>query len=200
MTRRDDLHRVLEGLEELEKYPSIAPIKINAVALRGFTEDEVVPFALLARRKPYIIRFIEFMPLDADQNWDKSMVLTGDEIRAIVEREVGPMVLVPGEDPSATATNYRFADGIGEMGFINPVSHPFCSNCDRIRLTAEGKMLTCLFGHIETDLMSVMRSGASDEVLAETIRRGVWQKEMKHFINDGEAFKRTKRNMSQIGG
>jgi cyclic pyranopterin phosphate synthase len=200
ITRRDDLHRVLQGLEELEKYPAIAPIKINAVALRGFTEEEVVPFALLARRKPYVIRFIEFMPLDADQHWDKNMVLTGDEIRAIVEREVGPMVPVLGEDPSATATNYRFADGIGEMGFINPVSHPFCSNCDRIRITAEGKMLTCLFGHIETDLKAVLRSGASDEVLAETFRRGVWQKEMKHFINDGEAFKRTKRNMSQIGG
>jgi cyclic pyranopterin phosphate synthase len=200
LTRRDDLHRVLEGLEELEKYPTIAPIKINAVAMRGFTEDEVVPFALLARRKPYVVRFIEFMPLDADQNWDKSMVLTGDEIREIIEREVGPMELIPSADPAETSIKYRFKDGLGEMGFINPVSHPFCASCDRIRITAEGMLRTCLFAHIETDLKKVIRSGVSEEVLEETIRRAVWKKEMKHHINDGEAFKRTKRSMSQIGG
>ncbi|WJW68202.1 GTP 3',8-cyclase MoaA [Candidatus Chlorohelix allophototropha] len=200
ITRRDDLQRVLQGLEELEKYPTITPIKVNAVAMRGFTEEEVVPFALLARRKPYSIRFIEFMPLDADQLWDREMVLTGDELKAIIERDVGKLVEIPSDDPAETATKYRFWDGKGELGFINPVSHPFCRNCDRIRMTAEGKMLTCLFGHIETDLKAVLRSGASDEVLAETIRRAVLQKELKHFINDGEAFKRTKRNMSQIGG
>jgi len=200
LTRRDDLHRVLEGLEELEKYPTIAPIKINAVAMRGLTEDEVVPFALLARRKPYAVRFIEFMPLDADQIWDKSMVLTGDEIMKIIEREVGPMELIPSIDPAETSTKYRFKDGLGEMGFINPVSHPFCASCDRIRITAEGMLRTCLFAHIETDLKTVMRSGVSEEVLEESIRRAVSKKEMKHHINDGEAFKRTKRSMSQIGG
>lgn len=200
LTRRDSLQQVLEGLEELEKYPQIHPIKINAVAMRDFTEQEIVPFALLARRKPYVVRFIEFMPLDADEIWDRHSVLTGDEIKAIIEREVMPLVLVPSADPAETARKYRFADGIGEMGFINPVSQPFCSSCDRIRITAEGMLRTCLFAHIETDLKTVLRSGASDEVLAETIRRAVWKKEMKHFINDGEAFKRTKRSMSQIGG
>ncbi len=200
LTRRDSLHQVLEGLEELEKYPQIQPIKINAVAMRNFTEDEVVAFAMLARRKPYVVRFIEFMPLDADELWDRNSVLTGDEIKAIIEREVMPLVAIPSLDPAETSTKYRFADGIGEMGFINPVSHAFCSSCDRIRITAEGMLRTCLFAHIETDLKTVLRSGASDEVLEETIRRAVWKKEMKHFINDGEAFKRTKRSMSQIGG
>ncbi len=200
LTRRDSLRQVLEGLEELEKYPSITPIKINAVAMRSFTEDEIVPFALLARRKPYIVRFIEFMPLDADENWNRDSVLNGDEIKAIIEREVMPLVPVPSSDPAETATKYRFADGIGEMGFINPVSHPFCSSCDRIRVTAEGMLRTCLFAHVETDLKAVLRDGSSDELVEETIRRAVWKKEMKHFINDGAAFQRTKRSMSQIGG
>jgi cyclic pyranopterin phosphate synthase len=199
MTRRDSLKQVLEGLEELEKYPSIAPIKVNAVAMRGFTEEEVVPFALLARRKPYQIRFIEFMPLDADELWDRETVLTGDELKAMIEREVMPLERID-TDPSETATRWRFVDGVGEIGFINPVSHPFCKDCNRIRVTAEGALRTCLFAHVETDLKAVLRSGASDEVLAETIRRAVLKKEMKHFINDGEAFKRTKKSMSQIGG
>jgi GTP 3',8-cyclase len=200
LTRRDSLQQVLDGLEELEKYPQISPIKLNAVAMKNFTEDEVVSFALLARRKPYIVRFIEFMPLDADGNWEPGSVLTGDEIRAIIEHEVMPLVPVASEDPAETATKFRFADGIGEMGFINPVSHPFCASCDRIRVTAEGMLRTCLFAHVETDIKTPLRSGASDEVVEEVIRRAVWKKEKKHFINDGEAFKRTKRSMSQIGG
>ncbi len=200
MTRRDALHKVLEGLEELEKYPQISPIKINAVAMRDFTESEAAAFGHLARRKPYIVRFIEFMPLDADQIWERENLLTGDELRDIISREVMPLVPVERADPSDTATRYRFADGIGEMGFINPVSHPFCAACDRIRITAEGALRTCLFAHIETDLKAVLRSGSSDEVVAEAIRRAVWKKEMKHHINDGVAFKRTKKTMSQIGG
>jgi GTP 3',8-cyclase len=200
LTRRDSLQQVLEGLEELEKYPQISPIKLNAVAMKNFTEDEVVNFAMLARRKPYVVRFIEFMPLDADGNWEPGSVLTGDEIRAIIEREVMPLVPIASEDPAETATKFRFADGIGEMGFINPVSHPFCASCDRIRVTAEGMLRTCLFAHVETDIKTPLRSGASDEVVEEVIRRAVWKKEKKHFINDGEAFKRTKRSMSQIGG
>ena len=200
MTRRDALDKVLEGLEEIEKYPTIWPIKINAVAMRGFTEQEVVPFAHLARRKPYVVRFIEYMPLDADQTWDMAQVLSGAEIRAIIEREVAPLVPIAPADPSETATRYAFADGNGEMGFINPVSEPFCSLCDRIRITAEGQLRTCLFAQRETDLRAVLRSGASDEGLAEAIRRSVWRKELKHFINDGVAFRRTTRSMSQIGG
>jgi cyclic pyranopterin phosphate synthase len=199
LTRRDALEQVLAGLEELEKYPAIRPIKINAVAMRGFTESEVLDFAELARRKAYSVRWIEFMPLDADQIWRKEDILTGAEIKAIIEERYGPLVPVVGDDPSETARRYTFSDGIGEVGFINPVSEPFCRWCDRIRMTAEGNLRTCLFAHTETDLRAVVRSGQDDEALAQVIRRAVWHKELKHHIGD-KSFRRTARSMSMIGG
>lgn len=199
ITRRDYLHRVLEGLEELEKYPTIRPIKVNAVAIRNFTEEEVLDFARLARRKPYVVRFIEYMPLDAEGNWDLSKVLTGAEIKRIIE-SWKPLVKVTDIDPSSTSQVYRFADGVGEIGFINPVSEPFCATCDRIRLTADGFLRTCLFSVEETNLRDAIRAGCSDEVLEEIIRRAVWKKEKKHRINEGEQFQRASRSMSQIGG
>jgi cyclic pyranopterin phosphate synthase len=199
LTRRDALAQVLAGLEELEKYPSIRPIKVNAVAMRGFTEAEVLDFASLARRKPYAIRWIEFMPLDADQIWRKEDILTGGEIKAIIEAEYGPLVPITGGDKSETARKYTFSDGIGEVGFINPVSDPFCANCDRIRLTADGHLRTCLFAQVETDLRGPLRSGADDEELAQIIRGAVWHKELKHYIGD-KRFRRTARSMSMIGG
>ncbi|GAC1361739.1 MAG: GTP 3',8-cyclase MoaA [Ktedonobacteraceae bacterium] len=199
LTRRDQLHQVLEGLEELEKYPSIHPIKINAVAMRGHTEAEVLDFARLARRKAYVVRWIEFMPLDADQAWRKEDILTGTEIKAIIEEAYGPLVQITSGDPSETARRYTFSDGVGEVGFINPVSEPFCSTCDRIRITADGQLRTCLFASEETDLRAVVRSGADDEAIAQTIRRAVWNKELKHHIGDTR-FKRSKRSMSMIGG
>src|SRR5690348_2762178 len=171
LTRRDQFNRVLEGLEELENYPSIHPIKINAVAMRDFSEDEVLDFARLARRKAYVIRWIEFMPLDADQIWRKEDILTGAEIKAIIEESYGPLVRVSSDDPSETARRYTFSDGIGEVGFINPVSEPFCRWCDRIRMTADGHLRTCLFAHTETDLRAVVRSGEDDAALAQVIRR-----------------------------
>lgn len=198
LTRRDQLDRVLEGLEELEKYPSIHPIKINAVAMKGFSEEEALDFVRLARRKAYVVRWIEFMPLDADQIWRKEDILTGAELKAIIEAEYGPLVPIPG-DPSETARRYTFSDGIGEIGFINPVSEPFCATCDRIRLTADGQLRTCLFSTEETDLRAVVRSGASDEAVALTIRQAVWNKELKHYIGD-KRFKRANRSMSMIGG
>jgi GTP 3',8-cyclase len=199
LTRRDQLSRVLEGLEELEKYPSIHPIKINAVAVRGYSEEEVLDFVQLARRKAYRMRWIEFMPLDADQLWRKEDILTGAEIKAIIEAAYGPLVLITTADPSETARRYTFSDGIGEVGFINPVSEPFCASCDRIRLTADGQLRTCLFATEETDLRAVVRSDASDDVLADTLRRAVWNKELKHYIGD-KRFKRANRSMSMIGG
>src|SRR5262249_59706650 len=126
LTRRDALAQVLAGLEELEKFPAIAPIKINAVAMRGFTEPEVLDFARLARRKPYVIRWIEFMPLDADQIWRQEDILTGAEIKAIIEQEFGALVPSSTGEKSETARRYTFADGIGEVGFINPVTPPVC--------------------------------------------------------------------------
>src|ERR671937_734730 len=149
ITRRDALPRVLRGLEVLAGFPEAHPIKINAVAMRGFTEDEVLPFARFAREHPYEVRFIEFMPLDADHNWTPESVLSGEEIRAAISA-VYPLEPEPRE-AHATARVYRFADGKGKIGFINPVSEPFCGDCNRIRLTADGRLRTCLFSLNETD-------------------------------------------------
>src|ERR1700739_1311868 len=132
LTPRDALDQVLHGLDVLASFPEAHPIKVNAVAIRGFTEEEVLPFADLARRTPYQIRFIEFMPLDADRAWTRSQVLTGAEIREAIEA-VYPLEPEPRE-PSATARVYRFADGQGRIGFINPVSEPFCADCNRVRV------------------------------------------------------------------
>ena len=199
IARRRGLDEVLAGLEELERYPSISPIKVNVVAMRDFTEDEVVAFAELSRRKPYVIRFIEFMPLDADGNWQRERVLSGNEIKAIIERDFMPLVPVAAE-PSSTSRRFTFADGVGELGFINPVSQPFCGTCNRIRLTADGQVRTCLFSIDEWDLRRVLRTGASDEQLADILIQAVSHKELKHKINEGEAFQRASRSMSQIGG
>jgi GTP 3',8-cyclase len=169
ITRRDALDRVLAGLEEAERYPELGPIKVNCVAMRGFTEEEVPALAELARRKPYIVRFIEFMPLDADESWRGDDVLTGGEIRALIE-ERWPLEEIPAK-PSSTARRYRFADGAGEIGFVNPVSEPFCSSCDRIRLTADGQLRTCLFSRREWDLKTPLRDGAPDAEIERPLRR-----------------------------
>jgi len=197
MTRRDALPRVMRGLEHLATFPEAHPIKVNAVALRGFTEDEVIPFARFAREHPYEVRFIEFMPLDADHEWTRDRVLTGEEIRAAIHA-VYPLEAEPRE-PSATARVYRFADGHGRIGFINPVSQPFCGDCDRIRITAEGKLRTCLFSLHETDLRAIVRNGATDDQLAQVIRDAIWRKELKHRVNE-PGFVQPPRTMSQIGG
>jgi cyclic pyranopterin phosphate synthase len=199
LTRRDQLDRVLAGLAELEHYPSIHPIKVNAVAIRGYTEEEVLDFVRLARNKAYVMRWIEFMPLDADQIWRKEDILTGKEIQQIIEATYGPLIPITNGDPSETARRYTFSDGIGEVGFINPVSEPFCAQCDRIRITADGQLRTCLFATEETDLRAVIRSNADDEELAHVIRQAVWHKELKHYIGD-KRFKRANRSMSMIGG
>ncbi|MEA2217466.1 MAG: 3,8-cyclase [Solirubrobacteraceae bacterium] len=197
MTRRDALPRVLRGLEALARFPDAHPIKINAVGMRDFTETEILPFAEFAREHPYEVRFIEFMPLDADHQWDPSLVLTGDEIRAAIDA-VFPLEALP-RDPSATARVYRFKDGKGKIGFINPLSEPFCGDCDRIRVTAEGKLRTCLFSLHETDLRTPMRDGVSDDGLREVVRDAVWRKELKHGVNE-PGFRQPERTMSQIGG
>jgi cyclic pyranopterin phosphate synthase len=199
ITRRDALHRVLEGLEEVEKHPGIWPIKVNAVAMRGFTEEEIIPFAELSRRKPYVVRFIEFMPLDADGSWRSETVLSGAEIKHIISAWK-PLVPVGNEDASSTSRNYTFEDGVGRIGFINPVSEPFCASCNRLRLTADGQLRTCLFSLEDRSLLGPLRTGASDDDLEGIIRRIVWGKELKHRINEGAYFVRPNRSMSQIGG
>jgi len=197
MTRRDALPQVLRGLEALAVHPEAHPIKVNAVALRGFTEAEVLPFARFAREHPYEVRFIEFMPLDGDRSWTRDQVLTGEEVRELIATE---FTLEPEpREPSATARTYRFADGGGRIGFINPVSEPFCGDCDRIRLTADGKLRTCLFSLNETDLRDPLRTGASDAELGAIVRDAVWRKELKHRVNE-PGFIQPARTMSAIGG
>ena len=197
MTRRDALDKVLRGLEVLAAFPQAHPIKVNAVAIRGFTEAEVIPFARFAREHPYEVRFIEFMPLDADHAWTPDDVLTGEEVRAAIH-EVFPLEPEP-RKPHATARIFRFADGRGRIGFINPVSEPCCADCNRIRVTADGQLRTCLFSLRETDLRAVLRSGADDDELERVLREAVWRKELKHHVGD-PGFVQPARTMSAIGG
>jgi GTP 3',8-cyclase len=197
MTRRDALPRVLDGLDALGAHPEVRPIKVNAVAVRDFTEEEVGRFCEFARSTDYQVRFIEFMPLDGDRSWVPESVLAGEELRELVAA-IHPIDEIPRE-PSATARVFRFTDGSGEIGFINPVSEPFCSDCNRIRLTAEGKLRTCLFSMNETDLREPLRSGADDREIDEIIREAVWRKELKHRVNE-PGFRQPPRTMSAIGG
>ena len=198
ITRRDSLAQVLRGIDAAARHPELRPIKLNAVALRGFTEDEILPFAEYARRTGFQVRFIEFMPLDADHAWSEDAVLTGAEVRAAIER-VHPLEELPRE-PSATARVFRFRDGgEGEVGFVNPVSEPFCADCDRVRLTSDGKLRTCLFSLHETDLRGPLRDGAGDDELAGLIRDAVWSKELKHHVGE-PGFRQPPRTMSAIGG
>ena len=197
VTRRDALPRVLAGLRELARHPGAHPIKVNAVAMRGFTEQEVLPFARLAREEPYEVRFIEFMPLDGDRRWHAGQVLTGEEIRRAIHA-VHPLRALPRE-PSATARVYAFVDGPGRIGFINPVSEPFCADCNRIRLTADGRLRTCLFSLTETDLRTPLRAGATDAEIQDVVRDAVWRKELKHHVNE-PGFVPPPRTMSAIGG
>jgi cyclic pyranopterin phosphate synthase len=197
LTRRNSLAQVLEGLEAAQRHPELRPIKVNVVALKDFTEAEVIRFVEFAREKLFEVRFIEFMPLDADQAWDHSRVLPNAEIRAMIDA-VFPLEAEP-RGRSATARTWRFADGCGRIGFISPVSEPFCDDCNRIRLTAEGMLRTCLFSLHETDLRALLRGGAEDAELEDAIRAAVWRKELKHRIND-PGFRQPARSMSRIGG
>jgi cyclic pyranopterin phosphate synthase len=197
LTRRDALPQVLRGLEALGAHPGVRPVKVNAVAMRGFTEDEVESFCDLARSTAFQVRFIEFMPLDADRAWTPDAVLPGEELRRTIEA-IHPLEELPRE-PSATARVFRFADGRGEIGFVNPVSEPFCADCNRLRLTAEGRLRTCLFSIHETDLRGPLREGAGDEELEAIVREAVWRKELKHRVNE-PGFRQPPRTMSAIGG
>ncbi len=197
ITRRDALPQVLRGLEAIAAYERVRPIKINAVAMRDFTEGEALAFAELARSTDYKVRFIEFMPLDGDRAWSPDQVLTGEELRALIDA-IHPLEPLPRE-PHATARVYRFRDGQGEIGFINPVSEPFCADCNRIRMTAEGELRTCLFSMRETDLREPLRAGATDAELEGIIRDAVWRKELKHRVNE-PGFVPPARTMSAIGG
>ncbi len=198
IARRDDLPRVLAGIDAAVRV-GFERIKLNVVAVKGLIEPDIVPVARYCRERGFEPRFIEFMPLDAQSLWDKRKVLTADEIIAVLAREVSPLVEVPDSDPRAPATEYAYADGGGRVGFIASVSKPFCLNCNRLRLTADGHVRYCLFAIEETDVKHLLRSNAPDDAIAAAIRRNVSEKWIGHEINSPK-FVAPPRPMYSIGG
>ena len=197
ITRRDDLDKVLAGLELAKDLGY--KIKLNAVAVKNLVEPDIVPLARYARERGFEVRYIEFMPLDAQNLWDRSKVLLADDMIAMLSREIAPLVAEADPDPRAPATEYRFSDGIGRVGFIASVSRPFCLNCNRLRLTADGKLRYCLFAIEEDDIKGPLRAGASDEEIVALIRRNVAGKWIGHEINSAR-FVAPPRPMYSIGG
>ena len=197
ITRRDVFHKVLAGLDAAERV-GMSPIKINTVAVRGITDEEIIAFAELARRRPFEVRFIEYMPLGAGDVWEHRKVLPQDEILERIN-SVLPLEPVGDGDERAPADTFRFLDGAGTIGIIASVTHPFCDTCDRIRITADGKLRTCLFSLKETDIKGLLRGGATDEEVSQVIVEAVWNKEPGHRINEPD-FIKPARSMSAIGG
>ncbi|MGB8852569.1 MAG: GTP 3',8-cyclase MoaA, partial [Pirellulales bacterium] len=204
LARRRGLQEVLAGLAAakragFEPGQGAAPIRINAVSIRGLTESEIVPLAEFCRREQFHLRFIEFMPLDAEEGWSKTQVLSGREVRQLLEREVGLLVPLAEGDPGQPAIDYEWAAGGGRVGFIDPVTQPFCGRCDRLRLTADGQFRNCLFSTTEWDVRAVVRGGGNDDEIARLLRACVAAKKAAHGI-DTPTFERPARAMYQIGG
>ncbi len=198
ISRRRGLNQVLEGIFAAIK-AGFERIRLNAVSIRGLTESEIVPLARFARQHKLELRFIEYMPLDAEEHWKQDDVLSGDEVRSIVDERVGKLGPVADQSPHQPATDFEYADGGGRVGFINSVTQPFCEGCDRLRITADGKVRNCLFSTVEWDARDLMRSGGSDEQLAQLIHDCVAAKKSGHGIDTPE-FVRPERAMYQIGG
>jgi cyclic pyranopterin phosphate synthase len=197
ITRTRTYDSVMRGIDAVQASP-LAPAKINAVLVRGFNEDEVEAFAAFARDRGVIMRFIEFMPLDADRHWSRELMVPAEEVYRRIHAQ-WPLVEIP-HAKSETARKYKFADGApGEIGLIAPVTQPFCGHCSRIRLTADGKVRTCLFSKDDHDLRALLRNGASDADIEEQIRAVVTEKEAGHRINE-PGFQPPSRTMVFIGG
>jgi cyclic pyranopterin phosphate synthase len=197
ITRRDDLPRVMDGIDAALRL-GFTTIKLNAVAVKGLTEPDVTSLVRFGRERGIEVRFIEFMPLDAQDIWSLDRVLTADDMIRLLEAEFGPLTRVPDADPRAPATEYHFVDG-HRVGFIASVSRPFCLNCNRLRLTADGKLRYCLFAREETDVSGILCRGASDVEIQSVIRETVWQKWLGHEINQA-GFQAPQRPMYAIGG
>ncbi len=195
LTRRDDLERVLDGIEAA-KTAGFDPVKINVVVMKGINDDEIVDFAHFGRDRDVVVRFIEFMPLDADEMWNNDRVMTQAEILAALDDEFD---LEPVARTSAPATRWRHRDGRGEVGIVASVSDSFCHTCDRVRITADGQFRSCLFATEETDVRALLRDGSSDDVVAAALERTVAAKWEGHRINQVH-FIRPRRSMSEIGG
>lgn len=198
IARRDGLDRVLAGIEAARR-AGFKQIRLNAVAIRGVTEPEIVPLTQYALERDLQMRFIEFMPLDGEQQWQQEQVLSGEDIRRALEEAIGPLEPETRADASQPAADYRFENGAGTVGFINPVTEPFCGQCNRLRLTAEGQVRNCLFSTTEWDARALLRGGASDDEIAELVRDCVRAKKPGHGI-DEPGFLRPERAMYQIGG
>jgi cyclic pyranopterin phosphate synthase len=187
---------VLAGIRAARR-SGLWPLKVNCVLMRGFNEDQIIPFGMFAREEGVTVRFIEFMPLEEDRTWTPATVVTLDEILARMA-EYRPLVEIP-HARSETARRYRFDDGVGEIGIIAPVSHPFCGHCSRIRITSDGKIRTCLFSVWDHDLHAQMQRGASDKELEDFIRGVIQKKEERHHIGEPD-FVPASRTMVHIGG
>lgn len=198
MVRRDGklVFKILDGMR-VAREVGLHPIKMNCVVMRGYNEDELVDFARLGREHDYQVRFIEYMPLDAQGAWNMQAVVPGAKILARIH-SVFPLAPASGQG-TEPATVYRFADGRGSIGVIASVTEPFCESCNRIRITADGQLRTCLFSLHEYNLKGLLRSGATDEEIADFILAAVWKKEAGHKINQPD-FVRPARSMSAIGG
>jgi cyclic pyranopterin phosphate synthase len=196
MTRRDELHNVLAGIEEA-KIAGFDPVKINAVVERGANDDEILDLARYGRDNGVEVRFIEFMPLDATNEWERKKVVSQDEIVSAIAAEF-PLELMPARG-AAPADRWRYLDGKGTVGVIPSVTHPFCADCDRVRLTSDGQFRTCLFATDEFDVRALLRNGGTDDEIADLIRHAVGLKWAGHQINQVN-FIRPNRSMSQIGG
>lgn len=197
LARRDRFREVIAGLEAARRV-GFHPIKVNSVLMRGFNEDEPVRLARWARDEGYELRFIEWMPLDFQHGWSRDQLVAADDVLARISEEL-PLEPDVGQDPSAPATLYRYLDGRGRVGVIASVTRPFCGRCDRIRLTADGQIRTCLFALKEYDFRAAMRGGADDAAIADLLRAAVWRKKPGHLINS-PFFRQPERGMSAIGG
>jgi cyclic pyranopterin phosphate synthase len=198
ITRRTGFEHVIAGILAA-KAAGFDPVKINAVAIRGLSEPDIVPLGRFAREHGLEMRFIEYMPLDAVDRWERGKVLFAAEILALLEEGVGPLGPAPGQDPSAPALDYEYLDGGGRVGMIASVSRPFCASCNRVRLTAEGKLRNCLFSLEETDVRALLRGGAGDAEIARALRESVAAKWEGHEINTAR-FIKPERLMHSIGG
>lgn len=198
ITRREGYEQVIAGIERAREV-GFQPIKINAVSVRGVTEEEIVPLGRFARETGCEVRFIEYMPLDADNAWERDKVLFAGEIIEILSREIAPLTAIADQNPQAPASDFEFEDGVGRIGFIASVSQPFCLSCNRFRLTADGKLRNCLFSLEETDIRSLLRGGATDEEVVAAVRSSIAAKKEGHEINTAR-FIQPDRPMYSIGG
>lgn len=199
LARREGLGKVLEGIAATKAFPTLR-VRLNALILREVNYDDILPLAEFARSQHLPLRFIEFMPLDAERAWQKQRVVTGDELRRVLSERYGPLRPLAVRDASQPATDYAFDDGQGIVGFIDSVTRPFCGNCDRLRLTAEGRLRNCLFGHEEWDVGALMATSELDEnTLLEMVRDCVRKKHAAHGIGGAE-FQQPERAMYRIGG